>query len=520
LHALHKIKLKTNFGKIIFVKTQIIQLEEHDDTISVKDKMDWSQTPRVLLVWPERGKIFRNRLDLLLLERHCSSHGSQLAILSKDPDVQFQAKQVGIPVFLDRKTAQLQPWRKSFNEFRRKDLEDQVEAPREFDFQDKKDLVHRKEIPVWGRIIIFTIGVIAVLVIAGLLLPSAEVTIPAEDNWRDLVIPITAKPEVNQVNISGLIPAQDLFILAEDQGSRPSSGQIPLPDEYAQGEVIFTNLTENPIQIPENTILSTGSESPVLFMTLSSGTTPEGSGEQITLQIRALDPGSSGNVESGQINWINHEIGADLSVNNPEPVSGGTDLQIPAPSSDDRRLLSASLLTDMEKSALIQAEGQLAANDILLSTTPYFIEIIEETFSPAEDSPGDTLIINKQVRFGFTFAAGDDLLSLANNAVNALYIGNEYEPTLDSITLEHLSPPKPVSDQGFSWDLKLRWKEKKVLNNGEIIQLLLGKTPGGAETLLQTYLESQYPPDIKITPSWWFRLPAIPFRITITREGG
>jgi len=65
-------KPKAIFGKISSVKTQIIQLEEHDDTISVKDKMDWSQTPRVLLVWPERGKVFRNRIDLVLLDRYLS----------------------------------------------------------------------------------------------------------------------------------------------------------------------------------------------------------------------------------------------------------------------------------------------------------------------------------------------------------------------------------------------------------------------------------------------------------------
>ena len=95
------------------MKTQIIQLEAHDDTLSVQDKLDWAQAPRVLLVWPDQDKVLRNRLDLILLERYCSSHGSQLALQTKDQEVIFQAGKAGIPVFQTRREAQLQPWGKS-----------------------------------------------------------------------------------------------------------------------------------------------------------------------------------------------------------------------------------------------------------------------------------------------------------------------------------------------------------------------------------------------------------------------
>ena len=500
------------------MKTQIIQLEEHDDTISVKDKMDWSQTPRILLVWPERGKVFRNRIDLVLLERYCSSHGSQLALLTTDPEVQFQAEQAGIPVFHSRKSAQLQSWRKSFREFKRKELEQHAGDPREFDFSKREEFIPRREIPTWGRILIFTMGVLAVLVIAALLLPSAEVTILEEDIWRDLVIPVTADPAVKQVNISGLIPAREMLILTEDQASRPSSGQIPIPDEYAQGEVIFTNLTDNAILIPENTILSTGSDNPVLFVTLSPGTAPEGGGEHIFILIRALEPGSSGNVRSDQINRINQKFGADLSVINPEPTSGGTDLLIPAPIQDDRDLLSIILMNELENNALKQVEGQLVLEDLLLSSEPILIETVEEIYSPAEGAIGDKLTLTKRVHFGFSFVSGDDLMTLAKIAVSTLYLGNEYEPLTDTLTLTHLSLPVSASNKTFVWDLGLKWKEKRILDEQEIIQQVLGKNPADVEILLMEYLDIQNPPEIKITPSWWFRFPAIPFRINITQE--
>ena len=55
------------------MKTQILRLEAHDDVISAHDKMQWSQTGRILLVWPEHGKILTRRLDLILLLRHSQS---------------------------------------------------------------------------------------------------------------------------------------------------------------------------------------------------------------------------------------------------------------------------------------------------------------------------------------------------------------------------------------------------------------------------------------------------------------
>ena len=502
------------------MKTQIIQLEIHDDTLSVKDKMDWSQTPRVLLVWPERGKVFRNRLDLVLLERYCSAHGSQLALLTNDLKVKSQAEEAGIPVFHSRKTAQLQPWRKSFREFRRRDIEQQAAEPRDFDFFDREKEPRLKNIPVWGRIAIFTVGVIAVLVIAGLLLPSAEITIHKEETRVDLVIPVVANPEASEINISGIIPSREIILLLEGEASRSASGQISIPSDYARGYVIFTNLTEDSFIIPVNTILSTGTEDPILFITLISGKTPEGGGEQISIRIKALEAGTSGNVDASQITRINQAFGADLSVDNPEPTSGGTDQYIPSPNQEDREKLSLSLTEELRNIALDQIKLQLSSEDILLGPDFSREEIIQEEFSPLAGSSGNALTLTRKARFSIFYVSGEELRTLALKAINARYAGDETEPISDSMTLTHLSSPKSRSDQSFGWDLGVEWKEIEVMPDHEIIQLVLGKNTADAEILLQESLDLKYPPVIKLFPGWWFRLPSLPFRINILQEGG
>ena len=66
------------------MKTQILQLESHDDAISTRDKMGWGQTRRVLLIWPARGRVLTRQLDLILLLRHSLTLGVQLALVMDD----------------------------------------------------------------------------------------------------------------------------------------------------------------------------------------------------------------------------------------------------------------------------------------------------------------------------------------------------------------------------------------------------------------------------------------------------
>jgi hypothetical protein len=94
------------------MKTQVIQLERHDDVTSVKDKIAWSKASRVLLVWPKRGRVLYRPLDLLLLQRACQAEGAQFACVADDDDVLDHAKELGIPVFRSAKVAQRLAWRR------------------------------------------------------------------------------------------------------------------------------------------------------------------------------------------------------------------------------------------------------------------------------------------------------------------------------------------------------------------------------------------------------------------------
>src|SRR5512141_890960 len=92
------------------MKTQIITLESHDDLISVRDRMSWAKTPRILLVWPKYEKVTLRQVDLKVLQRHAVSLGAQLGLVTRTRRVREDAEALKIPVFESTGQAQRVAW--------------------------------------------------------------------------------------------------------------------------------------------------------------------------------------------------------------------------------------------------------------------------------------------------------------------------------------------------------------------------------------------------------------------------
>ncbi len=108
------------------------------------------------------------------------------------------------------------------------------------------------------------------------------------------------------------------------------------------------------------------------------------------------------------------------------------------------------------------------------------------------------------------------MLSLATDLVKAQYQTDDYKPLLNSITISQLTSPLPGATQSYTWRMEVSWNEEQILDQNEILLNVLGKKPVDAMNLLQENLDLEVPPSIELAPSWWFRIPALPFRISIT----
>ena len=159
------------------MKTIVIHLDEHDDLISVRDRMVWSKSQRILLVWPEEDQpMLARKYDLVSLQRHASSLGAQLGLITRDADVRANARDLGISVFHTEKQAQRQRWTRirGRRRFQRRIQNTEKVGGLRVALGERKTSAY---LLGWSRLVIFTIGVLAVLAMGVFLLPGATVSL-------------------------------------------------------------------------------------------------------------------------------------------------------------------------------------------------------------------------------------------------------------------------------------------------------------------------------------------------------
>src|SRR5574339_1146133 len=143
------------------MKTQILALESHDDLISVRDRLSWAKTSRILLIWPKGEPVDLRPLDLRVLQRHADSLGAQLAIVTRGDKIRRQAEALGLPVFESSAAAQREAWPAHPERVQR------VPRPPRRDLRQRRGEAMPAE-PAWRtnlftRILAFALGVLAVL---------------------------------------------------------------------------------------------------------------------------------------------------------------------------------------------------------------------------------------------------------------------------------------------------------------------------------------------------------------------
>jgi hypothetical protein len=502
------------------VKTQIIRIEPHDDAISVKDKMGWSQTPRILLVWPKQSKILNRRLDLVYLVRHSTSLGAQLAFVTKDPNVRYFAKKLNIPVYPNIHKAEESRWRRlrrrkrGIAEIKNDLIPDLDDRP---DLEDLRKFAHPKPLSLlvhpFIRLIFFTFGVLGVLAIASILVPSAEIRVSPKTRWEAVTIPASASLQTKSTDLSGTVPAQIISVIIEGRGNIPSTGSITIPDKKSQGKVVFNNLTGKPISIPGRIIVSTEGDDPVRFTTLQTIEVGSNSISEL-VPVEAIFAGSAGNVLSNHILAIEGPLGLDLTVTNPIGTSHGSDQTSPAPRDKDYQVLSDKLLADLFITAGDELESKLESHDLLLWTDPTEYEILEATFNPAEIQPADLLIMTLRVEYKAYIVTGEELINLGRSVLEA-NMPESYSPIQSTLVIEHIQPPIPDAEMVFKWDMDVKWQVSSELDEVKAVKWVLWRKPEDATQQLLDNLPINEDISISMSPHWWPRLPILPFRVNV-----
>jgi hypothetical protein len=493
------------------MKTQVIHLDKHDDLISIRDHMAWAKTPRILLVWPRRGGVSVGPLDMTLLRRHAESLGAELGIVTRNGEMRAAAREQGISFFSTTSEAQKKHWRER----------QPARLTRRFPRQDLRSLRH--ELPPAEmftfvdnpirRMIVFTTGVLAVLVVMLVFLPTADIQIALPEQKQSLTIAVSAAPGEQSVQLSGNIPQQTLTFAIDGKDAALVTGKVLLPEQTASGEVILMNLTDKGITIPYGTVLKTTASPPVSYIIGKSVDIPAGKGKSLHVAIQAQKAGLTGNANPGTISLVDGPLGQSLAVTNPAAISGGTEINYAAATEQDRENLKKRLLLELERQARLRFQSQIKEGDVLLPGRLVQTRILEEKYDPPAGQTGEKLSLSLRVEFSMGFASFADLYFLAQRVLDAS-LAPGFEALPGQIKLKVVSSFSE-SDSIVHWQMLAERSVKPSLDTQEVISYVQGRTVSRASSLLTDTYRLAESPEIKIQPEWWPWLPFLPMRITV-----
>ena len=494
------------------MKTQIITLESHDDLISVRDRMSWAKTPRILLVWPRYEKITLRQVDLKVLQRHAASLGAQLGLVTRARRVRADAEALRIPVFESTGQAQRLAWPKP----RRRKW---TQRPPRKDLREQREQVFVKE-EEWRvhpvtRIGAFLLGVLSVLVLVALFIPRADVILHPQSKMQSLVLPVIAGPSVESVFITGSIPAREKRVIVEGTQSVVVTGEGVTPQSKARGVVTFRNLTQQAVTVPAGTVVRTADN--LRFATIRGGEVAAGVDETIELPVEALESGRAGNVEAETIVILEGRLGLSLSIINPEPLTGGREIPSVQASDRDRARAKNVLMETLEDEASARLADEMKAGDVLFEDTFAVSQIISEVYDPPAGAAGTKLTLTMQVEFSTLYASAADLTELAGLALNAS-IPSRFAVTSDGLSLKPVTEPI-LNDDGFiRWTVRAERRIVQQISTMHVTQMIQGIRAAQAKTLLENSLPLSDAPDVKLSPSWWPWVPIVPFRISVLTQ--
>lgn len=498
------------------MKTFVIYLENHDDVTSTKDKIAWSKARRILLVWPARGRMLQGKLDLVLLQRHASEHGARLGIVTQNTDVEVNAVRVGIPVFETIHDAHRLPWRRSRS--RRRLVRSRVNDRKKVDelvgyFRSRPRTLaveNRLRIPV------FLVGVVAIVFLALFFLPGAEIVLPLAEQEQNLELNVWASPDINKPSLTGGLPALTTSVVVEGQDQIDSTGRLSLPDQPAGGTVQFTNLTDQAITIPAGVVILTLDEPVIRFQTVKEVSVAGGIGETASVQATAVEAGSVGNIPAGKIKAFAGSIGTSLLVDNPEAMTGGSDLSSPAPAPADFEKLRSRLLDELRNTAAQELQDKIGNGNRLIIASLKNSKILREESQPEEGHPGDRLVMRLRVEFTGWYIRETDFNALTHSVLNA-----GLPPGFAAIegSEKTINVTEPVADQGkASWEILTSQKARSTYGEDEVISMVLGQSPEAAKRMLENRLVLKSSPVIQMIPGWWPKIPYLPFRVRVIAQ--
>lgn len=493
------------------MKTTLIQIDPHDDLISIKDKMTWAKSQRLLLFFPKGYPLDQCPLTMKLIRRYAEANGTHVGIITKNHIMREIASEQDIPCFTSAPQAEKKNWPQP------------KQAMPTRTYQGLQQLVEKKDavadLPKSKRVInvqkIISFLILFLFSLAGLIaiFPSASITIYPKTTRQEVSYQVIANPESPGVDISGIMPAKKLFISISGDIAGDSTGKIVIPKTRATGEVQIKNLTNKVLVLPRGTIVSTKSNLPIEFYLSADVSLPPSSDVVKSVAVEAVNPGEIGNVNINQITEI-AGLEQSILISNSEPTEGGTQQSFSTPSDGDYMNLENSLRTQLLSKCRNKFSSAIEENQVLLEKSIEIDTVLTRTQTPKVGEPSERAVLSLEVSCSALVVNQNDDKQLAELLLDQ-ELPKQMVPVNDQITVT-ITSPIFVNSQGlFTWnaianrDLMQNWNKDNTLIS------ISGKNIEDARKIMMDALDQTQIAQIEVTPYWWRRMPLIPNRIKV-----
>jgi hypothetical protein len=481
------------------MKTFLVHLEKFDNVTSTREKIRWAKGNRILIIWPKRGKIALSSSDIELIKREAFAAGSDVAFVCQDPEILDYSAEFGVSVFQSVPQAESSRW-----QINKKDFKAILPSEKKIQkFETKKTQETRVSVGKnISRVGIFVLVGAAILAMIIFFIPSAKITIYPELTPKDITVDIWASPEIDAININGSLPAKIQVIQLSKSATAQSSGLTKLPSKNASGQVIFHNISGKDVVIPKGTILISADAAASKFSTLEEITVAIGS-QSDPVGVQAIQAGTSANVQGGSITIIDGYLGSVFEVTNPEPTSGGEDIEAPSPTEEDFKKIKDEILAQLRLEAIDQQQQEGIQ---LIPATLDQGKIVSEIRSVDPGMAADTFSLTLNAEYRALSYSNSDLTSLVQKAMNAslergdMIYGN-------GVLITSQTPPNGDLNKGAYWTVKASALTGKKIDQNAIVQAVIGKTIPEAQELIQNRVAVREPSRIETFPRGWQWLP-------------
>jgi hypothetical protein len=478
--------------------TQVIHLEVDDDITAVRARLEKAEAPRVLLVVPPACQALDNLLDFKRLQRYAESLALEVALVTNSSKRRVLARQLGFSVFVSAR------WGQGRSKWRRP-----------------------KAIPRWGKrlswgerifgAVVFLVALSALLAVALLIVPSAEITLVLASEAVEAAVQIQADPELDMVDYeAGHIPARVVQAQIEGRAQIPVSGTKDAPDEPARGLVFFINNINQPVTVPAGTVVATSAGSTVRFTTVEEVTVQGTVGAVGEVEVVAVDPGPSGNVGANLINRIHHEgsLSLEVRVSNPEPMQGGSVKQVGMVTTADQERLEDVLLQQLQQAAYSQLGEGLKEGEFLASESVAMDQIVAEEYDVPVGEQADVLTLEMEAMFRGTAIQEEDANALVRAALEVA--AQEGFALMDQSLQYQRGEVTGMEDGKVSFTMRGSASVMAEVDEKAVKEAIRGKPLDFAEEYLSQNLRLEELPVVEVTPTWLGRIPWFGFRINIS----